>query len=33
VVFDGRNLFEPDLMRTVGLEYHCIGRGSSVVTR
>lgn len=27
VVFDGRNLFEPDLMRAEGLEYHCIGRG------
>jgi UDPglucose 6-dehydrogenase len=28
VVFDGRNLFEPDLMRAQGFEYHCIGRGS-----
>jgi UDPglucose 6-dehydrogenase len=27
VVFDGRNLFEPDQMRAEGLEYHCIGRG------
>ena len=30
VVFDGRNLFEPDLMRTEGLEYHCVGRASPV---
>ncbi len=28
VVFDGRNLFEPRLMSSEGLEYHCIGRGS-----
>jgi UDPglucose 6-dehydrogenase len=27
VVFDGRNLFEPGLMSSEGLEYHCIGRG------
>ena len=26
VVFDGRNLFDPDTMRTAGLEYHPIGR-------
>ena len=26
VVFDGRNLFEPDTMRAAGLEYHPIGR-------
>ena len=28
VVFDGRNLFEPDRMRSEGLEYHCVGRAS-----
>ena len=28
VVFDGRNLFDPELLRSEGLEYHCIGRGS-----
>jgi len=33
VVFDGRNLFEPGLMRTVGLEYYCIGRGLPVPVR
>ncbi len=33
VVFDGRNLFEPELMRTVGLEYYCIGRGLPVPVR
>ncbi|AKJ27929.1 UDP-glucose dehydrogenase family protein [Caldimonas brevitalea] len=25
-VFDGRNLYEPALMKTLGLEYHAIGR-------
>ena len=28
IVFDGRNLFEPALMRELGIEYHCIGRPS-----
>lgn len=27
LVFDGRNLFEPALMATLGIEYHGIGRG------
>lgn len=31
VIFDGRNLFEPDLMADSGFEYHGIGR--SVLTR
>ena len=26
LIFDGRNLFEPDHMRAAGFEYHCIGR-------
>jgi len=26
VVFDGRNVFNPDRMRAMGYEYHCIGR-------
>ncbi len=26
VVFDGRNLYEPDYVRERGLEYHCVGR-------
>ncbi|MBK6909654.1 MAG: UDP-glucose/GDP-mannose dehydrogenase family protein [bacterium] len=26
IIFDGRNLFEPDHMRELGYEYHCIGR-------
>jgi UDPglucose 6-dehydrogenase len=30
VVFDGRNLFEPELMRTEGLEYYSVGRGTAV---
>jgi len=28
VVFDGRNLFSPQLMRDEGFEYHSIGRGT-----
>ena len=28
VVFDGRNLYEPALMATFGLECHCIGRAA-----
>jgi UDPglucose 6-dehydrogenase len=30
VVFDGRNLYEPQMVRAFGLEYHGIGRGTSV---
>ena len=30
VVFDGRNLFEPDLMSRHGLEYYIIGRASPI---
>lgn len=30
VVFDGRNLYEPALVRIFGLEYHAIGRGDGV---
>lgn len=26
LVFDGRNLYEPELMHGFGIEYHCIGR-------
>jgi UDPglucose 6-dehydrogenase len=29
VLFDGRNLYDPDYLRDKGLEYHCIGRLSS----
>jgi UDPglucose 6-dehydrogenase len=28
VVFDGRNLYEPELMAALGFEYHCIGRSA-----
>jgi hypothetical protein len=28
VVIDGRNLYEPAFMRTLGIEYVSIGRGS-----
>ena len=33
VVFDGRNLFEPDLMLAKGLEYYCVGRAAPVIAR
>jgi UDPglucose 6-dehydrogenase len=29
LVFDGRNLFEPALMKSLGIEYHGIGRGAT----
>ena len=30
VIFDGRNLYDPDLMATLGITYYGIGRGQSV---
>jgi UDPglucose 6-dehydrogenase len=30
LVIDGRNLFEPELMRSQGIEYQAIGRGESI---
>lgn len=30
VIFDGRNLYEPALIKNFGLEYYAIGRGDSV---
>jgi UDPglucose 6-dehydrogenase len=30
VIFDGRNLYDPATVKRHGLEYHCIGRSSSV---
>lgn len=27
IIFDGRNIFEPEDMKKIGIEYHCIGRG------
>jgi UDPglucose 6-dehydrogenase len=27
LIFDGRNLYEPDTMSEIGIEYHAIGRG------
>jgi len=30
VIFDGRNLFDPQMMRELGIDYHGIGRGASV---
>ncbi|MGZ5100558.1 MAG: UDP binding domain-containing protein, partial [Usitatibacter sp.] len=29
VIFDGRNLYEPAVVRAHGLEYHAIGRGGA----
>jgi UDPglucose 6-dehydrogenase len=31
VVFDGRNLYEPALMRSFGIEYHAIGRPDATI--
>jgi UDPglucose 6-dehydrogenase len=28
IIFDGRNLYEPDLLGDLGFEYHAIGRGN-----
>jgi len=30
VIFDGRNLYDPDLMRRLGFDYFGIGRGDSI---
>jgi UDPglucose 6-dehydrogenase len=30
VIFDGRNLYEPDVLRALGLKYYAIGRGDKV---
>lgn len=27
IFFDGRNKFDPSVMKSIGIEYHCIGRG------
>jgi UDPglucose 6-dehydrogenase len=29
VLFDGRNLYDPDYLRERGIEYHCVGRPSN----
>jgi len=29
VIFDGRNLYEPEVPRAAGIEYYCIGRSTS----
>jgi UDPglucose 6-dehydrogenase len=31
-IFDGRNLYEPPLMRSFGIAYHGVGRGEPVGT-
>jgi len=28
VIFDGRNQYEPALMKKLGFSYYCVGRGS-----
>ena len=30
VIFDGRNLYEPEVLRALGLSYYAIGRGDHV---
>ncbi len=32
VIFDGRNLFEPEQMVKAGIEYYCIGRGNALAS-
>ncbi|RME25833.1 MAG: UDP-glucose/GDP-mannose dehydrogenase family protein, partial [Deltaproteobacteria bacterium] len=27
IVYDGRNIYDPERMEQLGFEYHCIGRG------
>lgn len=29
IIFDGRNLFDPEDMKEMGFSYHCVGRGTS----
>jgi hypothetical protein len=28
VIFDGRNIYRPELMRSLGFTYHGVGRGA-----
>lgn len=32
VIFDGRNLFDPQVVEKLGIEYYCIGRGKNWLT-
>jgi UDPglucose 6-dehydrogenase len=32
VIFDGRNLYDPSMLETLGLTYYGVGRGASVQT-
>lgn len=32
VIFDGRNLYEPEKMKDKGLDYYCVGRGLSITS-
>ena len=29
VIFDGRNLYDPDMLHSLGITYYAIGRGQS----
>jgi UDPglucose 6-dehydrogenase len=29
LIFDGRNLYDPQLLHSMGIEYHCIGRANA----
>ena len=33
VIFDGRNLFDPGLLQTMGIRYYAIGRGNAEAVR
>jgi len=33
IIFDGRNLYDPERMRRLGFEYHCVGRPAVIPAR
>jgi hypothetical protein len=33
VIFDGRNLYEPDFLESIGIAYYAIGRGRSILAQ
>jgi hypothetical protein len=32
VIFDGRNLYDPTIMREMGFDYYAVGRGQSLAS-
>jgi len=33
IIFDGRNIYDPERMRRLGFEYHCVGRPAVTLSR